>query len=488
MKRLTSSTFFVILLTLLCLANQTSSAQTNLLFYHSDGYYNAPDYNPAFLTNQKNVTFNLFPLAGMGVSYNNKEAVNNARKILFNEKFDNPKEETFRSLIKKELSYNQFDATLLTVGINSPYGSFNFQIREKVYAFMRFGGDFSRFVMDTLGIETISLNESQDFPTEDVHFREYNLGYANELIRNKLTIGVRAKMYFGKAFSTSNAASYIAGVDGNYYVKSKGDVYFSIPATDDEQNGEITKVNVMDGKTVSDYVFNSGNSGFGLDFGLNWKINPQLEFSAAVLDVGSIKWKKYLYRFNFDEGSYQIENVELDPVTNTLTKGTDEINLIDDISQLYNILPTDTSYVTRMPGSYLVGLNYRYNEKLSFGILNRYIQEKNMGHNSIQATINYKHNKHWTFVSGFGVYHNSYKNLPLGLIYHWKRAQFWAGTDNLLSFVVPDFSDYTGFTFGVDFNLFAPKLKYKENEYLPFFKQKKNWRKKSNGLIFGTPN
>lgn len=488
MKRPAPRIFALLFVWILSLTGQVVLAQTNLLFYHSDSYYNAPDYNPAFLTNQKNFTFNIFPLAGVGLNYNNKEAVDKVRKILFNEKLDDASKETFRSLVKKDLSYNQLDANLLIVGINSPYGSFNFQIREKVYVLMRFGGDFSRFVMDTLGTETVGLNQTQEFPTEDVHFREYSFGYANELIRDKLAIGIRAKMYFGKAFSSSNAFGYITEAAGNYYVQSRGDIYFSIPATDNEQNGEISKINVMDGKSVGDYVFNSGNSGFGLDFGLNWKINAQLELSTAILDLGSIKWNKYLYRLNFDEGSYRIENIMLDPVTNTLTKETDEIDLIDDIAQLYDMVPTETSYVTRMPSSYLIGLKYRYDEKLSFGILNRYIQEKNMGHNSIQATVNYTPNKHWIFVSGIGVYHNSYKNLPLGLIYRWNRSQFWAGTDNLLSFFVPKFSDYTSINLGVDFNLFGPKVKYEDVEYLPFFKLKKTRRKKSDGLIFSTSN
>lgn len=488
MKRLTPSFFSFTILVCLCLLGQTSTAQTNLLFYHSDGFYNAPDYNPAFLTGQKNFTFNIFPLAGTGFNYNNKEAINKVRKLLFDDTIDDASKETFRSLIKKDLSYNQLETNLLKVGLNTQYGAFDFQIREKVYVLMRFGGDFSRFIMDTLGTETLGLNQIQQFPTEGVHVREYSLAYANDLVRNKVKFGLRAKAYFGKAFITSNAFGFVTEASGNYYVHSRGDIYFSIPATDNEQNGQISRINVMDGKTVGDYVFNTGNAGFGLDLGLSWKINSQLLLSASVLDLGSIKWDQYLYRLNFDQGTYQVENVHLDPTTNTLTKETNEIDLIDNISQLYDIVPTDKAYTTRMPTSYLLGLKYQYDKNLSFGILNRYIQEKNMGHNSIQATVNYHKNEHLTIVSGLGIYHTSFKNIPLGLIYKWNRAQFWAGTDNILSFFVPKFSDYTSLTIGVDFNLFGPKVKYQKVKYLPFFKLKKTRQKKSDGLIFSSAN
>lgn len=487
MKRSAPSIFTFLLVLLFSMTTQHGLAQTNLLFYHSDGYYNAPDYNPAFLTNQKNFTFNIFPMAGGGFNYNNKEAVDKLRKILFNEEIDDKTKETFRSLVKKDLSYNQADMNLLNVGINTSVGAFNFQLKEKVYVLMRFGGDFSRFLMDTLGTETVGLNQAQEFPTEDVHFREYSLGYANQLIKDKLSVGLRAKLYYGKSFTTSSVTGYITEDEGNYYVQSQGDIFFSVPATDNEQNGEISEIDIMEGKTAGDYLFNNSNSGFGLDLGLNWKINPQLEFSASVLDLGSIKWDKYLYRLNFDEGTYQVENIYLDPETNTLVKESDEIDLIDNISSLYTIEPTNAaSYTTGMPTSFLAGLKYRYDKYLTLGILNRYIQEENMGHNSLQVSVNYTVNEQLSLVSGLGIYHNSFKNLPLGLIYRWNRAQFWAGTDNLLSFFVPKFSDYTSLTLGVDFNLFGPKVKYEKVKYLPFFKLKKTRRKKSDGLIFSS--
>lgn len=467
-----------------CLFNHWSVAQTNLLFYQADDFYNAPDFNPAFLTRQKNFTFNIFPLAGTAVHYNNREAVEKIRKILFTDKVDDGTKETFRSLVKKDLSYNQVESNLLRVGINTARGAFDFQIREKAYVLMRFGGDFSRFVMDTLGTQTLSLKKLQQFPTEAVHFREYSVGYATELVRNQLTFGIRGKLYYGKAFTSSNVSGYITEASGQFYAQSRGDLYFSIPATDNEANGEVSRVFVMNGKSIADYVFNTGNSGFGLDVGLVWRVNPTLTISGSVLDLGSIKWSKYLYRLNFDKGNYRIDDIYLDPTDNTLKKQTDEIDLVDNISALYDIEKADKAFVTRMPTSYIIAARYTPSAALSIGVVNRYIQEKNMGHNALQATVAYNHTRNLTLVSGLGVYHTSFKNIPLGVIYRWNYAQFWAGTDNFLSFVVPKFSDYTSLTIGVDFNLFGPKVRYRSIKYLPFFKLKKTRHKKSDGLIF----
>lgn len=474
----------ITLLLLLFSFAKPSSSQSNTLFYHTRGFYNAPSYNPAFLTHQKAFTFNIFPLSGLGLSYNNREAVDKVSQILFSDQVDDESKVIFRSLVKKDLSYNYFDANLLNIGINTSSGAFNFQVKEKAYVLMRFGGEFSRFVMNTTGEETVGLSKNQKFPSEAVHLREYAIGYANELIGHKLDFGVRFKLYYGKSFLASTLSGEMIDEEGAYFARSHGDVFFSIPATDNEANGTITKINVMDGKTASDYVFNRKNSGVGIDLGINWKINPQWEFTASVLDLGSINWRQDIYDLNFDNGLYKIENVHFDPNRGVLVKETDEVDLVDNIDELYDIVPTEQNYKTKIPTTILLGLNYKLSNQLNIGIVNRYIQVENLGHNSFSALANYQYSSHATLVWGIGVYSQSYKNIPLGWLYKWRSAQFYIGTDNMLSLFVPKFSDYSSLTFGVDFNLFAPKVRYKKVKYLPFFKLKKNRRRGSDGLIF----
>jgi len=474
----------IILLLLLFSFAKTSNGQSNTLFYHTRDFYNAPSYNPAFLTNQKAFTFNIFPMSGLGISYNNREAIDNVVKILFSDNVDDESKVIFRSLVKKDLSYNYIDANLLNIGINTTSGAFNFQIKEKAYVLMRFGGEFSSFVMNTTGEETVGLFKKQEFPSESVHLREYSLGYANELIRHKLDFGVRLKLYYGKSFLASTLSGEMIDEEGIYFARSHGDVFFSIPATDNEANGVISKISVMNGKTVSDYVFNRKNSGVGIDLGINWKINQQWEFTASVLDLGSINWKQHIYDLNFDDALYQIDNVHFDPNRGVLVKETDEVDLVDHINELYDIVPTEQNYRTKIPATFLWGLSYKLSNQLNIGVVNRYIQVENLGHNSFSALANYQYSEYATLISGIGVYGKSYKNIPLGWLYKWRSAQFYIGTDNMLSFFVPKFSDYSSLTFGVDFNLFGPKVRYKKVKYLPFFKLKKNRRRGSNGLIF----
>ena len=156
---------------------------------------------------------------------------------------------------------------------------------------------------------------------------------------------------------------------------------------------------------------------------------------------------------------------DINPETDRLEKETDEVDLIDNISSLYDITESPEDYTTRLPTTYYAGLNYRLYAQLSVGIVNRYIYESKMGHNSFSALVNYKSSERTTIITGIGVYGTSFKNIPLGLQYCWRAAQFYLGTDNILSPFLPKFSGYSSFTFGVDFNLFGPKVTYKRVKY-----------------------
>lgn len=475
---------YLAVFSLLLLGNRSAQAQSDLLFYHTDQYYNAPNYNPAFLTQQKNFTLNLFPMAGLSLTYNNDETVNQLISSANDEITDEEGKDIFRSLVRKDLSYDFFEATFLNIGFNNHLGSFAFQIKERGFANMRLGGEFAEFIADTTGNLAVGLDSRQQVPFQGVHLREYNFAYAKELVPQRLSMGLRAKLYFGKSMANSNLNGGPSARNGNFYAETAGSIFFSIPATHTESNGEIDSVLVMNDKSVADYLMNTRNTGFGLDLGLNWQVNPYLQFSAAILDLGSITWKESVYELNFDEGNYELDDVYYNEETDQLEKASGELGLIDDVESLYEIRNDQTSYKTQMPLRVNIGLNYAYSPELSIGFVNQLYYLDKLVHNNFQATANIRQSEKLTLVTGIGVYDGSFKNIPLGFQYKWKAAQIYLGTDNILAPILPDFSDYTSFTFGIDLNLFGPKQRYDNLDYLPFYDRKKKIRKKRNGTLF----
>ncbi|MDO8930088.1 MAG: hypothetical protein Q7W54_14020 [Bacteroidota bacterium] len=79
-----------------------------------------------------------------------------------------------------------------------------------------------------------------------------------------------------------------------------------------------------------------------------------------------------------------------------------------------------------------------------------------------------------SIITGYSIIGNSFSNIPIAILYKRDGGQTYLGTDNLLSFLFPSFSDFSGISFGTCFYLFTGKVKYKDPlEYLPFFKRKK---------------
>jgi hypothetical protein len=99
-----------------------------------------------------------------------------------------------------------------------------------------------------------------------------------------------------------------------------------------------------------------------------------------------------------------------------------------------------------------------------------------MSFNSLSVTGIYDMNKKLAISSGYSILGKSYNNIPFAVLYTGGAGQYYIGTDNLLSLVVPSSAEFSGITFGMCFFLFRSKTKYKDQpEYLPFYLEKKRY-------------
>ena len=186
-----------------------------------------------------------------------------------------------------------------------------------------------------------------------------------------------------------------------------------------------------------------------------------------------------------DEFLVPEENIEIelnDKGEPVLTKMIDK-PISDSIN--FSLIIDETPFSTPLPSTFFAGVKYQLNPKLNVGIVERYIHVKGLSHNSILLTANYQANKKLTIITGYSIIGNSYSNIPLALLYKWNGGQTFFGTDNLLSFIFPTSSEFSGITFGTCFYLFRGKVKYEEPiDYRPFFKPKKVKSRTRKGLIF----
>jgi len=472
MKFKRKSKHIFIILTYLIVSVLHGSAQTNMVFYPTENQINSPTLNPAFLTSQDKFTFGIFPLSGMNVGYNNQLVIKNMLfKILNGNQTNNDFKDVFNSMVKLDLFYQRMENNIINIGYNSNLGSFDFRIRENMQLMTNLKGNFSEMVTNT-SLQMLPQDiKQQTFPAIALYYREYSIGYAKEIIKEKLTVGIRAKVYFGKSSMVSEVSGTLSPTSANSLdLSTSGQLKISTPLKIITDNNVLSAVELSDGFTIGNFLMNSNNTGTGFDLGFNYKLTPDLAFSASLIDVGSIKWSNNLNTMKF-VGS------------GTIKPGSANSPRVDNFDQLYKIETDSLPFSTSLPTTFYAGLKYRVDPKLNISIVNRFTSIRPMSFNSLSVTGIYDVKKNLSISSGYSIIGNSYSNIPFAILYTGKAGQYYVGTDNLLSMIAPSVSDFSGIAFGMCFFLFRNRSLYKQNEYLPFYKERKIMPVNRNGRI-----
>lgn len=472
------------LLVLISIFGLQGNAQSNLIFYHNHVQFNSADFNPAFLTSQQNFTFSIFPISGMTVGYNNQAVIKDMvfRFISGNQTqadFTN----VFNSLLKRDLFFQRMEMPILYFVYKSELGSFDIRIKEIEQIASDFKGNFSEFLYSP-SFQTLLLNQRQLFPAKAFYYREYSLGYGKELIKNKLTLGIRAKLYFGKSNLISDVEGGIEKINNQAFIKTYGQAKLTVPFNLYQEDSLLTSATMSDDFTIANYLFNPKNMGAGIDLGFSYQISPQLELSASIIDFGKINWTHNVNTLVF-KGSLKFPDQYILPSKNDyITKTPDFSTDKENMNDLFKIAIEQAPYSTPLPTTFYAGIQYQLNSSVNLGVVDRYISSKKLNQNSFSLTASYKVNKKLTLNSGYSIIGNSYVNMPFALLYTRESSQSFIGTDNLLSILSPA-SDLAGITFGTCFFLFKHSSKHKSQlEYLPYFKEKKPKPPGKKGLIY----
>ena len=488
MKRFQRNKRIYFFLALMVLAVIESLAQPNLAFYPLEEQFNSSSYNPAFLHPKEKFTFSVFPFGGTSIGYNNQQIIKSlVKQTLSGISSDDDYKKVLQSLTDRSAFTQDLESTLLTFTARLKPGNFNFRIKEIQNFSTSLKGQITRFIFNN-DIQSAVVGQIQNLPAQAMHYREYSLGYSLPFRNHKLSAGIRAKIYFGKAAIVSGLSGSIHNISNNYLLQAGGKINLSIPLAQTSQDGESTTTLSLSGSNAMEYLMNSGNKGFGADLGIKYNINPNLGFSLSVIDLGRIDWKTNLNSKVFD-GEYSISkrNISSDisaSGTETITKNFRNSSFADSIPNIFNQTYDTTRFTTSLPVNIYAGIKYRISPKITINLVDRYMVLKDLNYNSFSIMASYELNKNLSVSTGYTTISKSYANVPLALLFHEDWGQMFLGAENLLAFVIPSHSDFAGISFGTCFYLFKNKnLSKSLSEDYPFFRQKITRRNQHSGLI-----
>ncbi|MDP3641584.1 MAG: DUF5723 family protein [Bacteroidota bacterium] len=463
-------------------------AQTNMAFYPIENQFNSYNYNPAFLTSKGQFTFSIFPLAGTNFGYNNQNEIQNLiSKLLSGINEDKDYIELVKSMVNRPTFYQKIESELLTFTFRSKMGILNFRVMENVSFSASVKGPVSEFMI-LPEVRSVVINEVQRIPALILHFREYSIGYSMSPKKNKLSAGIRAKLYFGKGVFSSEISGSIQDQSGNYLLKTWGKGNLSMPEeTILNNDGTTTSIPSLAKSSVTSYLMNSGNPGFGIDLGVKYKITPKLSFSMSVIDLGKINWKSNLNSKSFD-GMYNFNPSSFtkgyDQDSEIITKTSDSIAFLDAQSYEFKLTQVKSPFSTSLPLTFYAGINYQILPEIKLNLVDRYILMKDLNHHTFSITASFDLDKNLTVNTGYSIIGNTYSNIPLAVLLNRDFGQIYLGTDNLMAFLAPSISEFSGLSFGACFYLFRKRDLYgTPTSEFPYHKPKKLRKVKNDGRI-----
>lgn len=462
--------------------------QTNMSFYPVEKQFNSSKYNPAFLSTDGQFAFSFFPLAGTNIGYNNRSEINNlVNKLLSGVNNDDDYIDLAKSMVGSPTFYQKLENEILTFTYRSKKGFFNFGIRENVSVSASLKGPVSEFMI-LPEVRSAVIGEVQRIPALILHFREYSVAYAIPQRENKFTAGIRAKLYFGKGVFSSDISGAIQKQADTCFLKTWGKGSMSMPEKEIvNNNGTTTSVPSLSGTSLKSYLMNNGNPGFGIDLGIKYNITPKLSFSASIIDLGKISWKTNLNSKNFD-GTYSFKpssiNVTVSNGKEIISKMADSISFTNNFSNVFKLTYIKSEFSTRLPLTVYAGLSYQVNPKFFLHLVNRNVFLKEFNQHNIMATASFEPRKNITINTGIFSVGNNFSNFPFALLLNYDFGQIYVGTDNLLSFVAPSATEFSGLTFGTCFYLFKKRDLYRlPTEEFPHYKHKRLRKIQENGRI-----
>jgi hypothetical protein len=247
------------------------------------------------------------------------------------------------------------------------------------------------------------------------YYREVGLGFS-KYFTNKLRIGVKGKMLFGIA--SASVDNRLLGLTINdidtYTLDADLIVNISAPVKINIDSDHNIRSFVLDdsrfdtGKGKRDFILGKKNIGLGLDIGATYDISDKIVVSAAINDIGFIKWKK--------------------DVTNLQAKSQNEV-----LDSLKNSIINDSNdpFTTWLPFGVTLGGSYNLTERFSLGLLSysRVIGKQIRESLTLSANVNLG-NALSTSLS-YTVANHRFDNLGAGLAFRAGISQFYILTDRI---------------------------------------------------------
>ena len=440
---------------------QASIAQQSMSMYYMNSVPQVNSLNPAILPRSKVniglpiISSNYINISNSGFAYND----------IITKRADDSLAIDMNNLVSKLKPKNYINANLnldlFSLNFKAGKNFIGISVNEKINSNITYPQALFKLINEGNGQSLLGTRADFDgFGLNFSHYREYSLTYAREFMENKLTIGARAKYLNGfenitttsELGLTSDSTTFDLTIDGGLTINSSG----------------INKL--INGTLDPMYYVNNNNKGGALDLGANYKLNNKLSFSAALQDLGYIKWNEDIKNLKNDNFEFKYSGFDLKDL---LSKDSSfSSNLIDSIKEIATTEENYNSYKQYLNPKIILGGAFHLNDNNSAGLVisTEFINKTMMPGFCVSYNTRFRN-----FISAslsYSVINRSYNNVGAGFSLNFFAFQLYMVSDNILPLMqlaavtptgssmaipIPYKAQNINVRFGINFTMGRPK-------------------------------
>jgi len=302
------------------------------------------------------------------------------------------------------------------------------------------------------GNGSISNLELNEFDLEVLARTDFYLGYQHRFLKDRLTLGVKAKYIYGQQHAYIDRINLKLQNDGPFRINAVTDVLVRTSGPSAFDN--------FDAGQIMDLAL-PNNTGFAFDLGAHYKINDHFDVSASLLDLGSITYNDN-NRDYVSKGEFEFEGIEFDLSQDDFSQVIEDAT--DSLEAAFNFREEDGNVYSRdLMRRAFVSVNYHINDRHSLGAL--FHTRIWNGEYFNDYGINYVNrlSRTFQFTTGYSLINGTQHNIGAGFDLKLGAFQLYLMTDNALA------ADYatvqtTNFRFGVNLTFYGKREKKKEKQ------------------------
>lgn len=367
----------IIILTIVVTLPVLLSGQNSRTLY----FMNLPQnriLNPAFRPlDSVNIAL---PASGFGMSFNNNFL--NFSDIILKGRSDSlitflhpdyDPEDFLAGIRQKNTVDFDFTLQLLGLGFNiGKTGYLFFDVNERFLVRTALPGDLFKLALqgnEPFAGDYIDLSAMK---ADMEYYHEAGAGYSWN-ITSRLRAGFKGKFLLGVMSSSVAIRSLGIAVGENYSHVMDADVAINMSAPYRivrDRDGKIRDV-VVDDEDITNMMLLRGkkNPGMAFDLGATYDLTEKIVISAAVTDLGLIRWKRGITNLR-TENTFEFSGIDVtDAINGNMTFKEVGEELLDSLNNAFSPVETHIPFTTYVPAGLNIGGSYRASKNFTFGVL-----------------------------------------------------------------------------------------------------------------------